>query len=61
MDPINLVPIVRHLRSVGGTDIVIDGHAIYEISVRKLDRDTVRQAVRNVIDEKETPHDPASA
>ncbi len=43
---------VRHLNRVGGSDILIVDGRIYEISARELDTDTVRQAVRNLIEEK---------
>ncbi len=44
---------VRHLsRTSGSADIVIVDGRIYEISARELDTDTVRQAVRNLIEEK---------
>ncbi len=44
---------VRHLtRTNGSADIVIVDGRIYEISARELDTDTVRQAVRNLIEER---------
>ncbi len=43
---------VRHLNRVGGSDILIVDGRVYEIASRELDADTVRQAVRNLIEEK---------
>jgi hypothetical protein len=52
--------VVRRLVAEGGTDIVIHNGRIYELSVRELDPATVRQAVRNILDQEKT-HDPESA
>lgn len=62
LDPRHAKPVIRHLEKVGGTDVVIVGHEVYEIRVRKLDEDTVHDAIRRVIEQdkpqQETPHDP---
>ncbi|MCL7941185.1 hypothetical protein M8009_12905 [Halomonas sp. ATCH28] len=45
--------VIRRLRDFGGSDIqVVDGR-IYELSLRELDLETVRQAVRNFIDQEQ--------
>ncbi|MGM0783855.1 MAG: hypothetical protein ACQEUM_07070 [Pseudomonadota bacterium] len=47
----------KELRRIGGTDIVIVEGEIYEISARKLDRETVRRAVKNLDEGKRHGHD----
>ena len=42
LHPRHTKPVVQHLEKVGGADIVIIGSAIYEITARKLDTDTVQ-------------------
>ena len=46
LDPRHTKPVIRHLEKVGGTDVAIVGHEAYEISARKLDEDTVLDAIR---------------
>lgn len=48
--------VVRRLRQIGGSDIVVIDGDIYEIAARKLDRETVRKAVNSLLEEKR--HDP---
>lgn len=61
LDPRHAKPVIRQLEKAGGTDVAIVGHEVYEIRVRKLDEDTVHDAIRRVIEQepqKEAPHDP---
>ncbi len=41
-----------YLIEIGGTDMVIRPHGLYEITVRRLDEDAAEKAVRNLIEEK---------
>ncbi len=41
-----------YLIEVGGKDMVIRPHGLYEITVRRLDEDAAEKAVRNLIEEK---------
>jgi len=64
LDPRHAKPVIRQLEKAGGTDVAIVGHEVYEIRVRKLDEDTVRDAIRQLIEQEpqqETPHDPGTA
>lgn len=49
IEPEKLRDVVRHLRQIGGNDIVVIDGEIYEVTARKLDTETVWQAVQSML------------
>lgn len=43
----------EHLIRVGGADIILRPHGLYELSVRKLDEDTLQQGAQDILEESD--------
>ncbi|WP_299231661.1 hypothetical protein [uncultured Halomonas sp.] len=52
VDQSHFRPVIRHLEKVGGCEIIVTKQGIYEVTARKLDIGIVREAIKNLTEEK---------